>query len=344
MGLDIVNLPVGRIKKDPMNLREDGDVDELVEEIKRVGFTNPIEVRPLQDGFYGAVSGSRRLAAAKKLGLETVPCIIREMDDLEALRRSMADNELHKPLTEAEKAAYYAKMVSLAGGVRAAARSLGIAKETIRGTLERHNLYNIIKLDEEGGAVPEDGQEQPRTVEEKPLQPERKSSVAQKKGKESSKKSSGLTKKDKIRAAKEALQKMGITKDYWKPDIVFNEEQKKAIQEQLFNLQSKVWEPKVFKRKPEAPALHEMLQKISILDAVPTDSWPIGWKPVAAKGAVKSLFPVYQLKGDFSTITVLLCPECGHVLRGLGKGLPVVCLECGFPNAENGWKKVDGRT
>jgi len=58
MGLDIVNLPVGRIKKDPMNLREDGDVDELVEEIKRVGFTNPIEVRPLQDGFYGAVSGS----------------------------------------------------------------------------------------------------------------------------------------------------------------------------------------------------------------------------------------------------------------------------------------------
>jgi hypothetical protein len=41
MGLDIVNLPVGRIKKDPMNLREDGDVDELVEEIKRVGFTNP---------------------------------------------------------------------------------------------------------------------------------------------------------------------------------------------------------------------------------------------------------------------------------------------------------------
>jgi ParB/RepB/Spo0J family partition protein len=150
MGLDIVNLPVGRIKKDPMNLREDGDVDELVEEIKRVGFTNPIEVRPLQDGFYGAVSGSRRLAAAKKLGLETVPCIIREMDDLEALRRSMADNELHKPLTEAEKAAYYAKMVSLAGGVRAAARSLGIAKETIRGTLERHNLYNLIKLDEEG--------------------------------------------------------------------------------------------------------------------------------------------------------------------------------------------------
>jgi hypothetical protein len=100
------------------------------------------------------------------------------------------------------------------------------------------------------------------------------------------------------------------------------------------NKGSKSWEPRVFKRKPEAPALHEMLQKPKIFEFTPNDRWPIGWRFASTRGKVKTLFPVYNLKGDFSSITVLLCPQCGSVLRGLGKGIPVVCLECGFPSVD----------
>jgi len=96
------------------------------------------------------------------------------------------------------------------------------------------------------------------------------------------------------------------------------------------------WEPKVFKRKPEAPALHETLQKPTIFEVTPTERWPLGWRPASTTGELKTLVPVYNLKGNFSSITVLLCPQCKHVLCGLGKGIPVVCLECCFSSHEHG--------
>jgi hypothetical protein len=82
-----------------------------------------------------------------------------------------------------------------------------------------------------------------------------------------------------------------------------------------------------------------MLQKPKIFEFTPNDRWPIGWRLASTRGKVKTLFPVYNLKGDFSSITVLLCPQCGSVLRALGKGIPTVCLECGFPSTEHGWKR-----
>jgi ParB-like chromosome segregation protein Spo0J len=337
MTLEVVNIPIERLVKDPKNLREDGDVGALVEEIKNVGFTNPIEVRPLRNGVYGVVAGSRRLKAAKQLGLQEVPCIIREMDDAEALRRSMADNELQMPLSLSEKAAYYAEAIRIAGGLRAAARMFGFPKETMRETLEMQRMYELLKDEEEGAGATSGQQPDVMKAPQQELKPEKKEV-----GKGKKKGEKKLRKKDIAKAVKEELKKRGYEKGFWKPDVKFSEEVRKAVQERLQNIQSKLWEPKVFKRKPEAPTLHEMLQKPTIFEVTPTDRWPIGWKPVSTKGQVKSLFPVYQLKGDFSSITVLLCPECGSVLRGLGKGIPVVCLDCGFPSNENGWKQVDG--
>jgi hypothetical protein len=84
---------------------------------------------------------------------------------------------------------------------------------------------------------------------------------------------------------------------------------------------------------------HETLQKPAIFEVTPTERWPLGWRPTSTTGELKTLAPVYNLKGNFSSITVLPCPQCGHVLRGLGKGIPVVCLECGFPSHEHGWRR-----
>jgi ParB family chromosome partitioning protein len=337
MALEVVNIPIDRLVKDPKNLREDGDVGALVEEIKNIGFIDPIEVRPLGNGMYGVVAGSRRLEAAKRLGLQELPCIIREMDDAEALARSFRDNELHKELSMEERVAYYAEAVKMAGGFRAAARMLNEPKETVRETLLMHQMYELLKNEEEGVGATSGQQPDMTRAPQQELKPEKKEV-----GKGKKKGEKKLRKKDIAKAVKEELKKRGYEKGFWKPDVKFSEEVRKAVQERLQNIQSKLWEPKVFKRKPEAPTLHEMLQKPTIFEVTPTDRWPIGWKPVSTKGQVKSLFPVYQLKGDFSSITVLLCPECGSVLRGLGKGIPVVCLDCGFPSTENGWKQIDG--
>jgi ParB family chromosome partitioning protein len=255
MTLEVVNIPIDRLVKDPKNLREDGDVGALVEEIKNVGFTNPIEVRPLRNGVYGVVAGSRRLKAAKQLGLQEVPCIIREMDDMEALRRSMADNELQMPLSLSEKAAYYAEAIRMAGGLRAAAKMFGFPKETMRETLEMQKMYELLKDEEEGAGATSGQLPDVMKAPQQELKPEKKE-VGKGKKKEEKK----LKKKDIAKAVKEELKKRGYDKEFWKPDVKFSEEVRKAVQESLQNIQSKLWEPKVFKRKPEAPALHEMLR------------------------------------------------------------------------------------
>jgi len=67
----------------------------LVESMKNAGFleANPILARPNSDSTYEIVNGEHRWRAAKTLGMEMVPCIIREMDDLEADRHRVILNK-----------------------------------------------------------------------------------------------------------------------------------------------------------------------------------------------------------------------------------------------------------
>ncbi len=333
--MDVVSLPVSKLVKDPMNMREDPqDVSDLVEEVKRHGWTVPLEVRPLKNGAYGVVCGSRRLHAARVMGLEEVPCIITPMNDEEALRRSIADNEAHRPLTEEERVAYYKMMISIAGGFRAASRKFKIPKETMRDLLLRHELQDLVESDEDEGGL-----------EVKPGGGGGTGSGgAPANGEKSNGKKVKLSKKARLGIAKEMLKKAaGGDKPFWKLDKDFLQSLKKDIVEKVESIESKVWSPKIFKRKSDMPALHEVLQKPTVLEVVPTEPWPIGWKPVTLEShGMKMLIPSYELGGDFTSVAVLLCPSCGTVLRGLGKGLPVVCLDCGFPSNLYGWKADGG--
>jgi len=329
--VEVVNIPISKLVKDPMNMRKDPeDVSELVEEIRKHGWTVPLEVRPLKNGSYGIVCGSRRLHAARVLGLESIPCIVAEMDDDEAMRRSMADNELHKELTEEERVAYYKLMVEKAGSINAAARKYRIPKETMRQALEEANLADLLNADGEEGSKGLGNSQKTHPPPSAPPSEKPK-----------------LKKRDIVKLAKDIIKKKAGDKNtknepYWKVDTEFLKEVKKEVQEKLEKISSKLWEPAVFKRKPDGPALHEVLQKPTILEFVPVEPWPLGWKPAPVQnGPLKTLVPVYGLGGDFSNIAVLLCPKCGHVLRGLGKGIPVVCLNCGFPSSDEfEWKKV----
>lgn len=81
-------------------------VDELSESIKTVGVLVPLIVRPDVGGKakYELIAGRTRLTAAEQVGLETVPCVIRQLDDNEALCLYGESNRYREDITITEKA------------------------------------------------------------------------------------------------------------------------------------------------------------------------------------------------------------------------------------------------
>ena len=100
-------------KKHPYQVREDAAMDELVESIRVHGVLSPLLARPKGEG-YELVSGHRRRLAAQKLGLPTVPVLVREMTDDEAVILMVDSNLQRENLLPSEKAfAYQMKLEAM---------------------------------------------------------------------------------------------------------------------------------------------------------------------------------------------------------------------------------------
>lgn len=65
----------------PFQVRDDDEMDKMVDSIKEYGVMTPAIVRPRKDGGYEIVAGHRRCHASQRAGVETMPCIVRDMDD-----------------------------------------------------------------------------------------------------------------------------------------------------------------------------------------------------------------------------------------------------------------------
>ena len=92
--------------KHPYRVREDAAMDELVESIRVHGVLSPLLARPKGE-CYELVSGHRRRLAAQKLGLPTVPVLVREMSDDEAVILMVDSNLQRENLLPSEKAFAY---------------------------------------------------------------------------------------------------------------------------------------------------------------------------------------------------------------------------------------------
>ena len=92
--------------KHPYRVREDAAMDELIESIRVHGILSPLLARPKGEG-YELVSGHRRRLAAQKLGLPTVPVLVREMTDDEAVILMVDSNLQRENLLPSEKAFAY---------------------------------------------------------------------------------------------------------------------------------------------------------------------------------------------------------------------------------------------
>lgn len=98
----------------PFKVLDDEAMTETVESIKMVGIANPLIVRPDPDGGYEIISGHRRHHAAELAGLDTIPVIVRELDDDAAVIMMVDSNIQRENILPSEKAmAYKMKMEAL---------------------------------------------------------------------------------------------------------------------------------------------------------------------------------------------------------------------------------------
>lgn len=101
-------------KDHPFKIQNNEEMKRLIESIKKFGTITPALARPLPEGGYELISGHRRLAACQVLGIETMPVIIREMSDDEAVIAMVDANLQRETILPSEKAfAYKMKLDAL---------------------------------------------------------------------------------------------------------------------------------------------------------------------------------------------------------------------------------------
>jgi len=119
----------------PRTLLPPGGLDELANSIRSSGLIQPILLRPSGER-YQIVAGERRWRAAGKAGLESVPAVIREIGDTEALELALAENLLREALNPMEVARAYDRLQQQFHLTHEQiAERLGINRSTVTNTL-----------------------------------------------------------------------------------------------------------------------------------------------------------------------------------------------------------------
>ena len=94
-------------KDHPFKIQNDDEMKRLIESIQKFGTLTPALARPLPEGGYELISGHRRLAACQVLEFETMPVIVREMSDDEAVIAMVDANLQREHILPSEKAFAY---------------------------------------------------------------------------------------------------------------------------------------------------------------------------------------------------------------------------------------------
>ena len=101
-------------KDHPFKVKNDAEMAELMKSIADTGVLSPALARPNEGGGYELISGHRRLAACKALGMDTMPVIIRKLTDEEAVITMVDSNLQREHILPSEKAfAYKMKLDAL---------------------------------------------------------------------------------------------------------------------------------------------------------------------------------------------------------------------------------------
>lgn len=135
----------------PFKVADNEEMKQMIESIERIGTISPALARPLDNGKYELISGHRRMAACKAAGLDTMPVIVRDMSDDEAVI-TMADANLQREtILPSEKAfAYKMKLEALKHQGRTSRQVVGKSEsaDMVSDTESGRQVQRFIRLTE----------------------------------------------------------------------------------------------------------------------------------------------------------------------------------------------------
>lgn len=110
---DVVEIPVGRIEPAPFQARQEFNEEALAElaaSIAEHGVMQPVVVRPLAGERYQLIIGERRWRASRQAGLEKIPALVRDVDDLTSSEMMLVENLQREDLNPLEEAHAYKRL------------------------------------------------------------------------------------------------------------------------------------------------------------------------------------------------------------------------------------------
>ena len=140
---EIVMMPVAALMHHPENPRKDlGDLTELAESIKKNGVMQNLTVVRAPEGETGymVVIGNRRMEAAKMAGVNTVPCVISDMDHKTQISTMLEENMQRADLTVYEQAQGFQMMMDLGYTQKEISEKTGFSETTVNRRLKMAEL------------------------------------------------------------------------------------------------------------------------------------------------------------------------------------------------------------
>jgi len=107
-------IPVSSIEPNPGQPRTTFDeeaLSSLAASVRELGVLQPVLVRQVEIGSFQLIAGERRLRAAKRAGLQTVPAIVRTADDTAVLQQALVENLQREDLNALDEAAAYQQLI-----------------------------------------------------------------------------------------------------------------------------------------------------------------------------------------------------------------------------------------
>ena len=147
---NVQRIPIKEIQpfhNHPFTVADNEDMAKIVESIGKVGTITPLLARPLPEGGYELISGHRRLEACRKLGLENIPVIVREMTDDEAVIAMVDANLQREHILPSEKAfAYKMKLEAISHQGKTCGQVVHKSRDVISDTDSGRQVQRYIRL------------------------------------------------------------------------------------------------------------------------------------------------------------------------------------------------------
>ncbi len=144
----ISRIKISSIKPNRSQPRKKFDAErlkELKESIKEKGMIQPVIIRPVEGGFE-LIAGERRLRAAKELGYDEIPAIIKEVNDADSLELSLIENIQREELNPLEEAMAYKELMERFNfSQEEISRAVGKDKSTISNVLRLLTLPELLQ-------------------------------------------------------------------------------------------------------------------------------------------------------------------------------------------------------